>query len=72
MYLFVLILAVLCLHCCVNFSLVAESGGYSLFAICRLLIAVASLVEPGLSGTGLSSCGSQALEHRLDNCGTRA
>ena len=48
MYLFVLILAVLCLHCCVNFSLVAESGGYSLFAICRLLIAVASLVEPGL------------------------
>ena len=48
MYLFVLILAVLGLHCCVNFSLVAESGGYSLLAICGLLIAVASLVEPGL------------------------
>ena len=32
------------LHCCSGFSLVAASGGYSLVAVCGLLIAVASLV----------------------------
>ena len=31
-----------------DFSLVAESGGQSLVAVCRLLITVASLVEHGL------------------------
>jgi len=36
--------AVLGLHCCTGFSLVAVSGGYSPAAVCRLLIAVASLV----------------------------
>ena len=50
-------------------SLVAASWGYSLVAVLRLLIAVASLVaEHGLSGgralvvapRGLSSCGTQA------------
>ena len=30
---------------CISFSLVAESGGYSVAAVPRLLIAVASLVE---------------------------
>jgi len=35
-------------------SLVAVSGGCSLVVVCRLLIAVASLVaEPGLQGHGL-------------------
>ena len=47
----------------------------------RLLIAVATLVsDHGLSGAqasvvtacGLSSCVSQALEHRLNSCGTWA
>ena len=42
------ILAMLGLHCCKGFSLVAESRGYSLLAVLRLLIAVASLVERGL------------------------
>ena len=37
-------LAVLGLSCCVGFSLVVASGGYSLLAVCGLLIAVASLV----------------------------
>ena len=41
MYLF---LAVLGLHRCPGFSLVAASGGYSLVLIPGLLIAVASLV----------------------------
>ena len=29
-------------------SVVAESGGYSLVAVCRLILVVASLVEKGL------------------------
>ena len=62
-------------------SPVGGSGVYSLVVVCRLLIAVASLVaEHGLWGaqasvvqaSGLSSCGSRALEHRLSGCGPRA
>ena len=40
-----LFLAVLGLHCCSGFSLVAESGGYFLVVMSGLLIAVAPLVE---------------------------
>ena len=56
-------------------------GGLLFVAVHRLLIAVASLVaEHGLQAHGLqqlwhmgfSSCGSQALEHRLSSCGTWA
>ena len=44
-----LFLAVLGLHCSAGFSLVVASGGYSLVAVCGLLIAVASLIaEHGL------------------------
>ena len=44
-----LFFAVLGLHCCAGFSLVATSGGYSLVVMHRFLIAVASLVvEHGL------------------------
>ena len=39
-----LFLAVLGLCCCVGFSLVVASWCYSLVVVCRLLIAVASLV----------------------------
>ena len=47
-------LAVLGLSCCVGFSLVVTSGGYSLVAVCGLLIAVASLVvEHRLQAHGL-------------------
>ena len=42
-------LAVLGLHSCVGFSLVAASRGYSLVVVCRFPTAVASLVaEHGL------------------------
>ena len=45
-------------------SLVVESGGYSL------------VVESGgyslVGASKLSSCGSQALEHRFNRCGTQA
>ena len=43
------LLAVPGLRCCAGFSLVLESRGYSLAAVLRLLVAVASLVaEHGL------------------------
>ena len=46
MYLFV---AVLGLHCCLGFSLVVGSEGYSLVVLGKLLIVVASfVVEHGL------------------------
>ena len=60
------------LHYCTDFSLVVASGatpwlwslGFPLrcFSCCR--------ASPGR--VGLSICGSQALEHRLSNCGTQA
>ena len=57
-YLFVyLALAVLRLHCCIGFSLVATSRGYSL------------VWASHCSGF---SCGSQLWEHRLNSCGTWA
>jgi len=52
----------------VGFSLVAESRGCSVVAACGLLIEGASVaVVPGLS-----SCGSQALEHRPNSGGSWA
>ena len=68
-YLFILFLAVLGLHCCQGFSLVAVLG---------LLIAVASLwsTTKGESDflsvvCGLSSCRSWALVNRLSSCGIK-
>ena len=60
------------LHCCAAFSLVAASGDYSLVELCRGLTLVASLVcrAWALGCVGFSSCGSQALELRLNGCGT--
>ena len=40
---------------------ISNVGDCFLVVVCRLLIAVASLV-----------CGARALEHRLSSCGTRA
>ena len=46
---FFCVLAVLGLHCCAGFSLVAVSAGYSLVVVCGLLIVMASVVvEHGL------------------------
>ena len=54
--------AMLGLCCCIGFSLIAASGGYSLVAVCGLLTVVASLVaEHGLSGTQASV----VADHRL-------
>ena len=61
------LLTVLYLHCWAGFSLAAASKGYSIIAVLRLLIAVASLVgEPGL---GSVSFGFRALEHMINSCG---
>ena len=68
-YSFILFLGLLC---CMGFSLVAVSRGYSVIAVPELLIAGAPLtVEHGLSGTralveaarGVSSASSCALRH---------
>ena len=63
------------LRCHTGFSLAVESGGYSLVAEHGLLFAVASLVDTRASivvARVLSSCSSEALEHRLNNCGAWA
>ena len=62
------------LHCCMHFSLVSGSGGYSLVVMCRLLFAVASLVTEHrlLEPSGFNNRSSQAVEHRLISCGPQA
>ena len=54
-------------------SLVAESGGYSSlrcagFSLLWLLL----LRSTGSKRAGFSSCGTRALDHRLNSCGARA
>ena len=64
-------MAVLGLHCCMGFSLVAVRGGYSVVVMLGLLMPVASM---------LRSTGSrvhwfhwfQALEHGFNSCGSQA
>ena len=58
---YLLFLAVLGLGCCVGFSLVAVSRGYSLVVEHGLLIVVASRCRAQALGcAGFSSCGSWA------------
>ena len=64
-FLIYLFLAVLGLCCCMDFSLVAESGSNSLVVVCRLLIVMASLVKHGLWNTG-----SRVVAHRF-GCSSR-
>ena len=47
-YIYIYIYAVLGLGCCVGFSLVVDSRGYSLVVVLGLLIVVASFVGQGL------------------------
>ena len=66
----IFILAVLGLRCCSSFALVAASEGHSLVGAHNLLLAVAFLLRStGFMMSGLSSCSSWALEHRLSSCG---
>ena len=73
--------AALGLYFHVSFSLAVAGGGSCLAVMGRLLITVGSLVaEHRLSGAqasvasahGLTTCSSQALEHKLSTCGTQA
>ena len=57
-------LATLGLCCCMGFSQVVASGGYSLVGVCGLLTASYC--------SGFSCYRIWTLEHRLNNCGTRA
>ena len=62
------------LHCCADLSPAVARGGYALITVLGLLIMVASLVAgaQALGGAGFSSCGSWALEYKLNSCGTQA
>ena len=64
-------LTALGLCCCVGFSLAVMSTSYSLVAVCRPLVTASFIVELQ-AHTAFSSCGSRALEHRLNSCGARA
>ena len=65
--------AVLGFCCCVGFCLIVWEWGLLSVAVLWLLTVVASLVSEHLvAAGGLSSCGSQALEHRLSNFGAQA
>ena len=66
---------------CLGFCLVSVSRGYSLAAMCRLLIAVDSLVAGHrlqgfraavVAAHALSCCSSRALEHQLSCRGAQA
>ena len=75
-YLIYLFLAALGLHCCTQaFSSCGEQG-LLFVVVCRLLIAVASLVaEHGLQARGLQylwHVGSVVVARRLSSCGARA
>ena len=81
MYLFFFFLMLSRCHGCVGCSLAVTGGGCSPAAVRGLLLAVASLVvDLRFLGAwalvvvkcGLSSCSSQALQCRLNSCGTRA
>ena len=62
--------AVLSLHCCMGFSLVAESGVGGTFQLrCS---AFSCFRAWGLGRAGCSSCGFPELEHRLGRFGTWA
>ena len=67
-FFFFLLLALLGLHGCSGFSLVAESKGCPLVAVSRLLTEEASIVVEH----GLSSFSSWPLEHKLSSCGAQA
>ena len=76
-------MAVLGVRCCARaFSSCGEQG-LLFVVVCALLISVASCYGAWALGLrasvvsvvvarGLSSCGSQSLEHRLSSCGARA
>ena len=80
-FIFLIYLAVLGLHCCARAFSSCGKWGLLFIAVRELLIAVASLCfraqALGMRASvvvarGLSSCGSQVLEHRLSICSTWA
>ena len=62
-------MAVLGLCCCVGFTLVVVSWGYSLVGVRKLLIAVAFLVAEQAHAVGRWA--SVVVEYVLNNCGSR-
>ena len=64
-------LAVLGLHQCGGFSVVAESRGFSLCWLLLLQSMGSTAQASVVTVLGLSRCLSLALEHRFNSCGTR-
>ena len=68
-----LFLSVLCLRCCLGFSLVVMSRGYSWLQCAGFSWNWSLLLwSTGSRLMGFSSCSSRALEQQLNCCGTRA
>ena len=67
-----LLLAMLGLCCCVDFSLVLASRGYSLVGVCGFFTVVASCGAWALGCVDFRNSGSQALEHRFHSGGAQA
>ena len=65
-------MAALGLHYCVGFFLVVANRGYSWLQSPGSHCSGFSCGAWSLGCMGFSSCGSQALEHRLDDCGAQA
>ena len=66
-------MAVLGLCCCGGFSVVGSSSGYSsLWCACFSLWCLLLLWSTDSRCVSFSSCGSWALEDRLDSCGAQA
>ena len=71
--LFIYSMAVLGLRCCGGFSVVAASTGYSSWCCAGVSLPCLLLLWSTDSRcVSLSSCGSWALEDRLDSCSTQA
>ena len=67
-------LAVLGLHCCTGFSVVAREGCFLVVSFSLLWLSCCGAQAWGhvVAACGLSGLGSWALEHRLNSCGTWA
>jgi len=49
------------LHCWEGFSLVVESGNYSLVGLCKLIVVVSLVAEQGLQGMWASEVAARGL-----------
>ena len=68
---FIYLLAVLSLHCCVGFTLVAERMAYPSRSAWAIIPMASPVAKQTIGHAGFSSCGFWAVEHNLSSCGTQ-